>query len=63
MPRYAVSCCCHSSSLTPPPPPPLLLQTPAIGFIAADVRGAAGWAFVDFGPQHMVRDPNGEQVG
>jgi len=31
-----------------------------IGFIAADVCGAAGYAFVDFGDAFTVRDPNGE---
>jgi ubiquitin-activating enzyme E1 len=34
--------------------------SPAIGFIAADVRGVAGYTFVDFGDSHIVRDPNGE---
>jgi ubiquitin-activating enzyme E1 len=35
---------------------------PAIGFIAADVLGVAGYTFVDFGPEHVVRDSNGENV-
>lgn len=37
-------------------------KSPAIGFIAADVRGVAGRAFVDFGPEHMVLDADGEPV-
>ncbi|MCV5664079.1 hypothetical protein OFN50_34185, partial [Escherichia coli] len=28
----------------------------------ADVRGVAGYAFVDYGDAFVVRDPNGEQV-
>jgi ubiquitin-activating enzyme E1 len=35
-------------------------QSPAIAFIAADVFGAAGFAFSDFGPSFVVRDPSGE---
>ena len=35
-------------------------QSPPIAFLAADVLGAAGFAFSDFGPAHGVRDPNGE---
>ena len=35
-------------------------QQPAICFIAADVRGVAGFAFSDFGPQFTVFDRNGE---
>ena len=35
-------------------------QSPAIAFIAADVLGAAGFAFSDFGPEHGVRDADGE---
>jgi ubiquitin-activating enzyme E1 len=31
-----------------------------IGFIAADVMGAAGFCFVDFGDEHIVRDASGE---
>lgn len=37
-------------------------QTPAIGFIAADVRGVAGYTFVDFGDAHVMRDASGEAV-
>ena len=37
-------------------------QSPAIGFIAADVRGLAGRAFVDYGPAHAVLDADGEPV-
>jgi ubiquitin-activating enzyme E1 len=33
---------------------------PAIAFIASDVLGAAGYAFSDFGPEHGVRDADGE---
>ena len=35
-------------------------RSPSIVFLAGDVRGAAGFAFSDFGPAHTVRDPNGE---
>ena len=40
-------------------------QAPAVAFIAADVLGAAGFAFSDFGPEHTVRDATGQakQVG
>lgn len=37
-------------------------QNPAIGFIISDVRGTTGRAFVDFGPEHTVFDPDGEQT-
>jgi ubiquitin-activating enzyme E1 len=33
---------------------------PAIAFVASDVLGAAGFAFSDFGPDHGVRDADGE---
>ena len=35
-------------------------HVPAIGFISGAVRGVAGSAFVDFGPEHNVRDKDGE---
>lgn len=35
---------------------------PPIGFIAADVQGAAGWAFSDFGDKWAVTDGNGEPL-
>lgn len=31
-----------------------------IGFVCADVVGAAGYVFVDFGLKHLIRDSNGE---
>jgi ubiquitin-activating enzyme E1 len=34
--------------------------SPAIPFLVADVLGAAGYAFADFGPAHTVKDKNGE---
>ena len=37
-------------------------QKPAIGFIAADVRGVAGYAFSDFGPEFSIVDKDGEQA-
>ncbi|TYZ62320.1 hypothetical protein PybrP1_009484 [[Pythium] brassicae (nom. inval.)] len=35
-------------------------QTPAIGFILCDVRGAMGYAFTDFGDSFSVHDATGE---
>jgi ubiquitin-activating enzyme E1 len=36
--------------------------SPAIPFIYADIFGAAGYAFSDFGPAHTVRDKDGEAL-
>eukprot|EP00743_Colponemidia_sp_Colp-15_P000554 GILK01000622.1.p1 GENE.GILK01000622.1~~GILK01000622.1.p1 ORF type:complete len:1037 (+),score=209.76 GILK01000622.1:77-3187(+) len=36
-------------------------QTPAIGFITADLFGVAGTVFVDFGPSFTVFDKDGEE--
>jgi ubiquitin-activating enzyme E1 len=36
--------------------------SPPVAFLAADVMGVAGFAFSDFGPAHIVRDPNGENA-
>ncbi|KAF0697402.1 Aste57867_11882 [Aphanomyces stellatus] len=35
-------------------------QSPAIGFINCDIRGAFGYAFTDFGPQFVTHDATGE---
>mmetsp|Transcript_2869 Transcript_2869/g.10148 ORF Transcript_2869/g.10148 Transcript_2869/m.10148 type:complete len:1131 (-) Transcript_2869:105-3497(-) len=35
-------------------------HAPPIAFVAADVMGAAGYAFSDFGPGHLVMDTDGE---
>lgn len=35
-------------------------QTPTIGFIMCDVRGAMGYAFTDFGNEFYCHDANGE---
>jgi ubiquitin-activating enzyme E1 len=32
-----------------------------VGFIRSDIFGAMGYAFVDFGDSHIIRDMNGEQ--
>lgn len=37
-------------------------QKPPIAFIRADVRGLAGFAFVDFGPKFTCVDPTGEAI-
>ncbi len=33
-----------------------------IGFILSENLGAAGYAFLDFGDQHLINDADGEQV-
>jgi molybdopterin/thiamine biosynthesis adenylyltransferase/ubiquitin-protein ligase len=33
-----------------------------VHFILADIRGLFAWTFVDFGPDFLVTDPNGEEV-
>lgn len=33
-----------------------------IGFILSENLGAAGYAFLDFGDQHLITDADGEQV-
>lgn len=33
-----------------------------IVFIVSNVKGVAGYAFSDFGPQHIIKDPNGENT-
>ncbi|RHY30577.1 hypothetical protein DYB32_006975 [Aphanomyces invadans] len=35
-------------------------QSPAIGFINCDIRGAFGYAFTDFGPAFLTHDATGE---
>lgn len=35
-------------------------HAPPIAFIAADVMGASGYAFSDFGPGHLITDDSGE---
>ncbi len=35
-------------------------HTPTIGFINGAIRGVAGFAFVNVGPNHIVKDTNGE---
>jgi len=37
-------------------------HVPAIPFIMADVFGAAGFAFSDFGPAHAIKDKDGEPL-
>jgi len=35
-------------------------QSPAIAFLACDVKGVAGYIFSDFGPSFTIKDMNGE---
>lgn len=35
-------------------------QSPAVGFILCDIRGAMGYAFTDFGPKFITHDATGE---
>lgn len=35
-------------------------HTNKVGFILSETLGAAGYAFLDYGDQHLITDPNGE---
>jgi hypothetical protein len=39
-----------------------ICRSNGVGFILSETLGLAGYAFVDYGINHVVSDPNGEKT-